>query len=138
MKDLTPLEQEVYDWLTEDDDPHGNYHDLQQGGCQSGTVGMLIYYSDTVPFYKRHQQEIDAMLYELCRDIGSNPWDLFKDKWDDEDPFAREYLNQNLLAWFGFEETAYRLVENDHILRGYGDEDEDDLDTDNEDGDSDE
>lgn len=134
MKNLTPLEQEVYDWLVEDDDPHGNYQDLQTGGCSSGVVGEMIYYTDTVAFYKRHRQEIDALLYELCRDTGSNPWDLFKDKWDDEDPFARDIYNQNLLAWFGFEETAYRLVEYDDILSDYDaeqdDDDDDDEDTD--------
>lgn len=125
MKDLTPLEQEVYDWLTEDDDPHDAYKDLQQGGCQSGVVSGLIYYTDTVAFYKRHQQEIDAMLYGLCQDTGSNPWELFGDKWDDEDPFARDVYNQNLLSWFGFEETAYRLVEYDDILSELDDEDND-------------
>ena len=129
MKDLTPLEQEVYDWLTEDDDPLGNYQDLQQGGCQSGVVGGLIYYTDTVAFYKRHQQEIDAMLYELCQDTGSNPRQLFGDKWDDEDLFARDVYNQNLLAWFGFEETACRLVEYDDVLSELDEEE----DTDNED-----
>lgn len=130
MKDLTPLEQEVYDWLTEDDDPHGNYHDLQQGGCQSGVVGDLIYYTDTVAFYKRHQQEIDTMLYELCQDSGSTPWQLFGDKWDDKDPLARDVYNQNILAWFGFEETAYRLVEYDDILSEPEPEDDEETDDD--------
>jgi len=125
MKDLTPLEQEVYNWLTEDDDPRGSYNDLQQGGCQSCVVGGMIYYTDTVAFYKRHQQEIDALLYELCQNTGSNPRQLFGDKWDDEDPLARDVYNQNLLAWFGFEETAYRLVEYDDILSELEDEDED-------------
>ena len=125
MRTLTPLEQAVYDWLTSDDDAQGMYDDLQQGGCQSGVVGELIYYSDTVPFYLKHQKEIDALLYELCSDTGCAPWELFKDKWDDEDPLAREYLNQNLLAWFGFEETAFRLVDGENILDEETDDEDD-------------
>ena len=38
-----------------------------------------------------------------------SPKDLFGDKWDDGDPFARDVLNQNLLAWFGFEETMRNI-----------------------------
>ena len=30
---------------------------------------------------------------------------------DKEDPLIMEYSNKNLLAWFGFEETAYRIYE---------------------------
>lgn len=31
--------------------------------------------------------------------------DLFGERWDSEDPLATDTYNQNLLAWFGFEET---------------------------------
>jgi hypothetical protein len=35
---------------------------------------------------------------------------LFGDKWDKTDPLARDSGNQNLLAWFGFEETARMIA----------------------------
>ena len=38
------------------------------------------------------------------------PSELFGDKWDNEDPLAIDYYNQNLLAWFGFEETMRNLA----------------------------
>ena len=89
----------------------GAYKDLEYGGCQSGIVGKLIYYTDTVKFYKRHRAEIDALLREMVAETGEQPAKLFGEKWDAEDPLAREQFNMNLLAWFGFEETARRIAE---------------------------
>ena len=36
---------------------------------------------------------------------------LFGDKWETDDPMALATFNQNLLAWFGFEETARRMAD---------------------------
>jgi hypothetical protein len=113
----TPLERHVRAWVNSrsaeyDSGAEGVLKDLFYGGCQSGMVGHLIYYHDTVKFYKRHAREIDAMLQELMADTGLNsPQALFGDKWDADDPFARDHVNQNLLAWFGFEETARKLAD---------------------------
>lgn len=106
----TPLGKRVLNYIS---DEWGNYNDkadifkdVLYHGCQSGTVGFLIYYSDTVRFYKRYKTEIDTLLYELMEDTGLHaPSELFGDKWDKEDPLANDVYNQNLLAWFGFEET---------------------------------
>ena len=97
-KDYSPEERRQ--WL----------NDLRQHGCISGMVSDLVYYTDTIEFYKRHEDEIDLMVKEICEDIGKGPAKLFKN-WDDEDFFAKELNNQNILAWFGFEETAYRMIE---------------------------
>jgi hypothetical protein len=35
----------------------------------------------------------------------------FGDKYDEEDVLGRDAYNMNLLAWFGFEETARRKTE---------------------------
>ncbi len=86
------------------------FKDVLYHGCQSGVVGFLIYYSDTVRFYKRYREEIDTLLYEEMEDVGLySPSELFGDKWNKEDPLGREDYNQNLLAWFGFEETLRKL-----------------------------
>lgn len=86
------------------------FKDVLYHGCQSGTVGFLIYYSDTVRFYKQYRQEIDDLLYEEMDGTGLySPTELFGDKWDKEDPLGRDDYNQNLLAWFGFEETLRKL-----------------------------
>lgn len=87
-------------------DKSGIFTDVLHYGCQSGIVGELIYYADTVRFYKQYRQEINELLYRLMEEMGSYaPADLFGDKWDKEDPLAQDTYNQNLLAWFGFEET---------------------------------
>lgn len=85
--------------------------DVLQYGCQSGMVGELIYYTDTVKFYNKYQKEIDVLLRETMEETGIySPKELFGNKWDDEDPLAREEINQNLLAWFGYEETVRRIL----------------------------
>ncbi len=42
--------------------------------------------------------------------------ELFGKKWDAEDPLATDDFNQNLLAWFGFEETLRNLAQNFECL----------------------
>ena len=117
IKGITPLERHVARWLnseTKDQDttPDKLVSNLMQYGCQSGMVGHLIYYHDTIKFYKRHRKEIDAMLTDTIDSLGADgPLGVFGDKWEKEDPLARDTMNQNLLAWFGFEETARKLAE---------------------------
>ena len=111
----TKLEKAVARWWVETieygDDPELIMEDLLQHGCQSGMVGELIYYSDTMKFYKRHKEEINGLLYEMIESIVEGPSGIFGDKWNKEDPLALQELNQNLLAWFGFEETVRKLAE---------------------------
>lgn len=86
------------------------FTDVLHHGCQSGTVGFLIYYSDTVAFYKKYNEEINQLLSELMNDTGIYSMkELFGKKWDEEDPLIRDCYNQNLLAWFGFEETLRNI-----------------------------
>lgn len=44
---------------------------------------------------------------------------MFGDKWDEEDPLAQNTFNQNLLAWFGFEETLREVAMNFEELERY-------------------
>ncbi len=82
------------------------FRDVLEHGCQSGIVGELIYYTDTVAFYKRYKNEINNLLYKTTNECGLfDLTQLFGKKWDIEDPLANEQYNQNLLAWFGFEEA---------------------------------
>ncbi len=113
---MSDLKAAVEAWLDDREDQGYTRKDaleeLQQHGCQSGVVSHLIYYSDTVKFYEEHQEEINQMLYELLKDTGLSPLELFgAEKWDQEDPLALDTHNQNLLAWFGFEETADRIYQ---------------------------
>lgn len=111
---MTNLEQAVLDIINnniEDDYAFESFiNDLINHGCVSGMVGELITYNDTTNFYKVHQEEIDDLLTQYCDDSGLSISQLFGKKWDRDDPFAKDIYNQNLLAWFGFEETAFNLA----------------------------
>jgi len=92
------------------DDKKNIFTDVLHYGCQSGTVGFLIYYHDTLAFYKKYQDEINELLSESMANMGLYDFsDIFGDKWDKEDPLIRDCSNQNLLAWFGFEETLRNI-----------------------------
>jgi len=111
----TGLERHVQGWINEqaveyDNGAEGVLKDLFKGGCASGMVGHLIYYEDTIKFFKAHRREISGLLSELISETGESVETLFCDKWDKSDPLALEVNNQNLLAWFGFEEAARKLA----------------------------
>lgn len=82
----------------------GHIEDVLKYGCVNGTVSNMIYYADTLKFYEDYKKEIA----QLLSNEGIKPSDL-KD-FDNEDPFILETHNQNLLAWFGYEQTLYQLA----------------------------
>jgi hypothetical protein len=117
VKELTPLQRHVYRWARaqarkyDNHDPVDPLKEVTEHGCSSGIVGHLIYYVDTLRFYRRFQKEIDGMLAETCSDCGKSPSTLFeRTGWDNDDPLARDTTNKNILAWFGFEEAANTLL----------------------------
>ena len=84
--------------------------EILQHGCVSGVVNDLIYYSDTTKFYNKHKADIMAMLQEAMQNQGvSSPYEVFGDKFDKDDYFIKDTQNQNLMAWFGYEETLYHI-----------------------------
>jgi hypothetical protein len=108
------LTKKVYNYVISHwqdyDDKKNIFTDVLNYGCQSGIVGELIYYSDTMAFYKKYKDEINELLSNYMNDCGIYDFkQLFRDKWDDEDPLANETTNQNLLAWFGFEEALRNI-----------------------------
>lgn len=71
-------------------------------------------------FYKQYKEEINSLLYDAMDGTGLYaPSELFGDKWDKEDPLAQYDYNQNLLAWFGFEETFRNIAYNFESLENY-------------------
>lgn len=98
--------------ISEYDSPDAFFKDLSSGGCASGMISELVYYHSTLDFYNKHKKEIQELLLATMDERGvKNPSELFGDKWDKEDFFANETNNQNLLAWFSFEEMAYHVAQ---------------------------
>lgn len=86
-------------------DLKGHILDILKYGCISGTVSSMIYHYDTLKFYNKYKEEINNLL--INADI--RPQDL-RD-FDLDDPLVFDTHNQNLLAWFGYEETCYQIAE---------------------------
>ena len=110
----TELEKEVINIIIEEASDYESLerylNDLLTYGCVSGIVSALTWYNQTLDFAKRHANEINEMLSTHLTMLGfCNPKELFGDKWDCEDSLALSTNNQNLLAWFAFEETAREI-----------------------------
>ena len=128
--DLTPLERDVVDWILDNSEgydlPPGQVYDapltawesmrgllsdLAYGGCASGMVSHLIYYSDLAEYWQAHKSEISQIMSDLAADCGCSIGELFRaDAWDNSDPLANEHINQGLLCWAAFEEIAHRIA----------------------------
>lgn len=113
-ENATALEKDVIYHLLNRNNDYNNIEDcikeILEHGCISGCVSTLIYYTDTVSFFYKHKEEINKLLYNILEEAGTyNISKVFKN-WDETDPLCTQIPNQNLLAWFGFEETLYRLA----------------------------
>ena len=103
---MDEVEEWISDTVEDDYTEQDILQHLAENGCQSGMVNGLIYYSDTCAFYERHKSEISNLLRDMLDDCGCSVSELFGEKWDEFDPLANDTNNQNLLAWFGFEQVA--------------------------------
>lgn len=81
------------------DDPARFFEDLSRHGCASGMIDHLIYYVDTHTWFDRYYDEIED-LREGCEDSLGEPLCIRGDL-------------KNWLAWFAFEETAFRIARDD-------------------------
>lgn len=93
----SPLQLDVIDTLLEEDDPFACARDVQQHGCINGTIGSLIYYTDTFAFCDRHYMDIEDLRRDYDAETEINL--EFKDR----------YI-KNDLAWFAFEYIVNQLL----------------------------
>ena len=112
----TPLEKRIVSILKYNLQDYDNLKslikDVLYNGLQSGIISDLIYYNDTLAFYKRYKKEIDVLLKDIMNESGANsPANIFGKKWDNEDWSVQDTNNKNLLAWFGFEEKTRELAD---------------------------
>ena len=97
----------IIDKWNQYEDKNDIFLDVMKYGCVSGVVEELTYYEQTKKFYETYKREINELLYKSDYD---NLADLFGKDWDKTDPLALDDDNQNLLAWFGFEETLTSIA----------------------------
>ena len=89
---------------------------LLRHGCASGYVGELIYYHLTTKFYKRFQEDINALIAEFQDSSCNLSMGYLIKGWDETDPLAMECTNQNLLAWWGFEIAIIQTGQDHDII----------------------
>lgn len=121
----TRLERNVQRWANEraedyENGAEGVLKDLFYGGCSSGMVSHLISTPECEKFFQAHRREISNLLKQTMEESGEHDAaKIFCNSnamtWDAEDPLAQESGNRNILAWFGFEETARRLADRNGI-----------------------
>ena len=79
-------------------------------GSDSGLVSNLSYSNDRVAFFEDHKLEINELLIKTLLDCSfSSPFELFGEKFDNEDPQILKETNQNLLVSFSIDEITKEL-----------------------------
>ena len=87
LKNQSPLHKHVINEIINDSaDYSGNFKEKLKARCE----------------------DIQKLLKELCTECGCNVWELLRD-FDTNDIFCEEIHNQNLLAWFGYEEISNQI-----------------------------
>lgn len=83
-----------------DNDPISYIKNVMEHGCVSGTVRSLIYCKDTKEFFINNMDDIFELFNEDVQELGEAPL-----------PNDRFELNDNNLAWYGFEKICYNLYD---------------------------
>ena len=96
-KEPNTIRYEVAKHALEYDNPIIFFNDLLRYGCVNGMISSLIYYKDTHAFFEKYYDQIETLRLEF----ESSPGESLSIKGD----------LKNQFAWFGFEETAYRMAE---------------------------
>lgn len=99
----------IYNSCESDDDLKAFIKGMETGGCKSGAMSDLTYYSETVPFYNKHEEEIweliDAHMEGDPDYRVKNRLD-FLSKLNGADQVYNLDTFANLLAWFAAEHVT--------------------------------
>ena len=79
--------------------PIGFFEDLQNGGCQSGMIGMFIYNNDCKRFYIDHIDDMDSFVEDLGEELGE-PVTPGSD-------VSHRYV---WVCWLCYEELAFKIA----------------------------
>ena len=90
--------EEIIDGRESDEEIKTFFEDLRVSGCKGGMISELIYYSDTHKFFDEFQGEIEELKEEMEDSMG--------------EPLQIKGDVKNWLAWFGFEEMAFKIENN--------------------------
>lgn len=111
----SPLHERVISEIVEDSEGYdgetlkervlGRLGDIANG-LVNGTVGSLIYYSDTVKFFDDYYDDIWDVIQDLV-DNGLEPLEAIKEHCDETEILMCSDTVKNWVAWMVYEEIAY-------------------------------
>lgn len=104
----TALELDVIEWANKNASEYDAVQifleNVAEHGCSGGEVGHLIYYDHVISYFIEHEEEITALVQ------ATESIDAFIKNGDGSLKLCPKSLYSEL-SWFGFGETAYRLLE---------------------------
>jgi len=95
----------ILDWLLETQDK-STIKDTAEHGCSGGVIGELIYYADTVAFYKKYQDEIWRRLNDMAQDMDCESILHLIATFNGVSNVGSPVQLKNLLAWWAAEEVC--------------------------------
>ena len=98
-----------YNGDTFDEKLKSRLNEIIEHGCQSGTVGSLIYYTDTVKFFDNFNDEI----YDMVEDVfgAESVLDMLKQHCDTTDIIMGADTVKNYLAWMAYETACSDILD---------------------------
>ena len=103
----TNIKKWILETQTKDDIKH-----ISQYGCVNGTCSELIYYSDTLAFYDKHDEEIWEIVSERAFSCGQSPLEFINQAQGNID---NDTQFKNLLVWISIEMVCDELVINEEV-----------------------
>ena len=98
------------DFVLQEEKDGLNIVEVVEHGCQSGVVSSLIYYTDTVAFYDKHENEIwDLACDEADNLFSGNVFSYLAQLNGAADITGRSTF-KNLMAWWAVEETCKNII----------------------------
>ena len=108
IEDVLDDDIEGYSGDTMDEKLKARLNEITEHGCQSGTVGSLIYYTDTVQFFNDFYDEI----YDMVESIGADSiLEMLEQKCEKIDIIMGADTVKNYLAWMAYEEVCFLVAE---------------------------
>ncbi len=83
--------------------------DIAEKGCATGIACDLIYYSDTVEFHDKHEEEIWNLLHDDASDQDITIMELIA-QFNGQQHVSNMYEFKNLLAWYAVETVANQII----------------------------
>jgi hypothetical protein len=102
----------IKNWvLNEVKDGSINLEEVVKYGCVNGCVSSLIYYTDTIKFHDKFENEIWEMLYNEYQDFGYKNIPEYIASFNGSKDIGSIDQFKNLLAWYAVENVARQILD---------------------------